>query len=303
MKCIFTFFSLSYWKVGSNLFCVQSTSKLQRKMSSVPSNNSVDKFSLRWNNFQKNLSQSFSLLRSEEEFFDVSLVSDDKKTVSAHKVVLSACSPYFKQILKGNNHSHPLLCMEGISSTELSYVLDYMYQGEVLIGQEELERFVTVAGRLQLEGLVATQEELDKENMPLVKSSAPKKPVITNPATRRKSDIGKQKKIKPETGFQNYTIEKNILLPDDATQNFTSFMNVSNFDQKINENFFMNQDSSFTCTICGMTKKRLSDMQTHVELHLLHQQPLLPCQSCGNTFKTRSLLSKHLCPVAVAKFT
>ena len=65
----------------------------------------TDKFNLKWNDFQSNISRTFSLLRSEEEFFDVSLVGDDQKTISAHKLVLSASSPYFKQILTVNKCS------------------------------------------------------------------------------------------------------------------------------------------------------------------------------------------------------
>ena len=49
-----------------------------------------EKFSLKWNDFQSNVSRTFGQLRSEEEFFDVSLVSDDQKIMSAHKLVLSA---------------------------------------------------------------------------------------------------------------------------------------------------------------------------------------------------------------------
>ena len=38
-----------------------------------------DKFSLKWNNYKENTIKTFSLLRREEEFFDVTLVSDDQK--------------------------------------------------------------------------------------------------------------------------------------------------------------------------------------------------------------------------------
>ena len=261
----------------------------------------TEKFSLRWNNFQNTLSKTFGLLRSEEEFFDVTLVSDDQQTMSAHKVVLSASSPYFKNVLTRNKHSHPLLCLEGVSVADLSHVLDYIYHGEVLLGQEELDRFVTVASRLQLEGLVVTEEDQVQNvtDIPVVKPSAAKKR-STSKVSNTMIDKGKQKKIKSENDFQNFTIEKNVLLSNEFTGNL---MNVSQMDQRINENFFMNPDTSFTCSICAMTKKRLSDIQTHVELHLQLQQPLIPCQSCGNTFRTRNLLSKHLCPVAVAKFT
>ena len=260
----------------------------------------AEKFSLRWNNFQSNLSKTFSSLRSEDEFYDVTLVSDDQEMISAHKLVLSASSPYFKHILTRTKNSHPLLCLEGISSVEVKYILDYIYQGEVLLNQEELDRFVTVASRLKIEGLIVTEEEVKEPQLPPeIQPSVVKKP----PAS---SSSIKQKRVKTEPSksqsFPNFTIEKNVLLPTESMQNFQNILAFSEVDQKINENFYMNPNSSFTCSICGLTKKRLSDIQTHVEHHL-HQQVFLPCQSCGNTFKTRSLLSKHLCPVAVAKFT
>ena len=118
-----------------------------------------EKLSLRWNDFQSKVSRNFSLLRSEEEFFDVSLVSDDQKMMSAHKLVLSASSPYFKHILTHNKHSHPLLCLDGVSSGELQFVLDYIYQGEVQIYQEQLDRFLEVAQRLKLEGLTGNDDD------------------------------------------------------------------------------------------------------------------------------------------------
>ena len=121
------------------------------------------KFSLRWNDFQDKVSQNFSLLRSEEEFFDVSLVSDDQKMMSAHKLVLSASSPYFKHILTNNKHSHPLLCLDGVSSGELQFVLDYIYHGEVQIHEEQLDRFLEVAKKLKLEGLTNEDGEHGKE--------------------------------------------------------------------------------------------------------------------------------------------
>ena len=120
-------------------------------------------FILKWNDFQSNVSRTFSQLRSEEEFFDVSLVSDDQKMMSAHKLVLSASSPYFKHILTTNKHSHPLLCLDGVSSAELQFVLDYIYQGEVQIYQEQLDRFLEAAQRLKLEGLTSKDDDQEKK--------------------------------------------------------------------------------------------------------------------------------------------
>merc|ERR1712126_796650 len=89
-----------------------------------------EKFCLKWNDLQTNIGKSFKSLRHDDDLFDVTLVSDDHNQVSAHKLVLSACSEYFKNIFKTNKHSHPLLCLEGVNSEELNDVLDYIYNGE-----------------------------------------------------------------------------------------------------------------------------------------------------------------------------
>ena len=112
-----------------------------------------DTFSLKWNDFERNVSMTFDLLRSEEEFFDVSLVTDDQKTMSAHRLVLSASSPYFKNVLTGNKHSHPILCLMGVDSENLKTLLDYIYTGEVKVYEENLEKFLSISEKLQLEGL------------------------------------------------------------------------------------------------------------------------------------------------------
>ena len=58
-----------------------------------------DKFCLQWNDFHKNLGEAFNQLREEEELFDVTLACDDHDEVQAHKLILSACSPFFRYTL------------------------------------------------------------------------------------------------------------------------------------------------------------------------------------------------------------
>ena len=107
-----------------------------------------EKFSLKWNDYLVNVTKKFSSLRNEEEFSDVTLVSSDKRQVSAHKVVLSSSSDYFKTILQSNNKSKDIiLCLENINHEELNNVLDYVYNGEVNIEQDQLDRFLTIAQR------------------------------------------------------------------------------------------------------------------------------------------------------------
>ena len=123
-----------------------------------------EKFCLKWNDFHSNVSKSFGLFRNEVYLHDVTLVSDDHKKVSAHKLVLSACSEYFREIFKNNQHSHPLICLDGVSSEDLKNITDYIYNGEVMILQDKLDKFLALAQRLRLVGLIArnTQNEVHK---------------------------------------------------------------------------------------------------------------------------------------------
>ena len=110
-------------------------------------------FHFKLNNFQSNVVQSFSFMRNETAFQDVTLVTDDRHHVSANKVILSASSEYFRDILMKVNHPNPLLCLEGVGLEVLNNILDYIHCGEILIPQNAITEFLKVSQRFKLEGL------------------------------------------------------------------------------------------------------------------------------------------------------
>ena len=112
----------------------------------------AENFCLRWNDFETNLSAAFREIREEKDFFDCTL-SCGSRQIQAHKLILSACSPFFRSILRQNPHQHPLLYLKGVEFTDLQAVLNFMYHGEVNVAQEELNSFLTVAEDLQVKGL------------------------------------------------------------------------------------------------------------------------------------------------------
>ena len=132
---------------------------------------SSEKFCLRWNDFESNISVAFRELRDDNDFFDVTLACDDEQ-IQAHKMILSACSPFFRKILRSNPHQHPLLYLKGVKYSDLQSVLNFMYHGEVNVAQEELNSFLSVAEDLQVKGLTQgqaeppTQKTADKYSQP-----------------------------------------------------------------------------------------------------------------------------------------
>ena len=154
-----------------------------------------EKFCLRWNDFETNISSAFKELRNDKDFFDVTLACDDDQQIQAHKVIIAACSPFFRNILRRNHHQHPLLYMKGVNYRDLQAVLDFMYHGEVNIAQEELNSFLAVAEDLRVKGLTQSQETQITNNQqipnqsnhfnPERKSSSNKHPPISKPTQRQ----------------------------------------------------------------------------------------------------------------------
>lgn len=122
-------------------------------------NNTIDQppltpqaFCLRWNNYQSNLTTVFTQLLQDEQFVDVTL-SCDGYAIKAHKIVLSACSPYFQSIFYDNPCQHPIVIMRDIRWTELQPIVEFMYRGEINVSQDQIEPLLKVAQLLKVRGL------------------------------------------------------------------------------------------------------------------------------------------------------
>lgn len=126
-----------------------ATAKMEPPVSPSPSE---QQYSLKWNDFQSSILSSFRHLRDEEDFVDVTLACDIR-SFTAHKVVLSACSPYFRKLLKANPCEHPIVILRDIRAEDVESLLRFMYNGEVHIGHEQLSDFLKTAQLLQVRGL------------------------------------------------------------------------------------------------------------------------------------------------------
>ena len=104
-----------------------------------------EKFCLKWNDFQENLTSSFRELRTDIDFTDVTLVCDDDQQVEAHKFILKSGSPFFNRVLTKHKYSHPMIYMRGIKGKDMEAILDFIYCGEANIYQEELNDFLALA--------------------------------------------------------------------------------------------------------------------------------------------------------------
>lgn len=124
---------------------------------------SSQRFCLRWNNHQTNMLSVFDQLLHAETFTDVTLAIEGQY-LKAHKMVLSACSPYFQQIFVNHPEKHPIVILKDVPFKDMKCLLDFMYRGEVSVDQDRLAAFLRVAESLRIKGLTEVND--DKPPLP-----------------------------------------------------------------------------------------------------------------------------------------
>ena len=240
----------------------------------------MEKFCLNWNDFEQNASNAFNQLRDDKDFLDVTLVSDEGEHLSAHKVVLSTCSDFFKDVLKKANHTNPLLFLSGFDSKILAAVLDYVYNGKVNLYQKELDAFLECAQKLKIHGLTQNLQD-EKTETEYFENKEVKKSVYTG---------GSYLKKYPET-LNAASLQEPNIIKEDMTVATISNPNVrkaatSNYDEYITKS-----EVGWKCNPCGKTTTTKTNMNLHVEIHI--DGLSFPCTFCTMNFRSRKHLNNH----------
>ena len=236
---------------------------------------SSEKLSLKWDDFQSNISNSFGQIRQDQDFSDVTLTCDGDQQVQAHKVILSASSSFFNKLLKKNKHPHPLLYMRGLTNSQLNNLLDFIYHGEVNIYEDNLEEFLDVAQQLQIKGLNKTEPESkdSKEKVYQAKKSEPR----TTP-----NQLLSDSMIFDETA---------LVLAESTVKAKT---NNAELDETINSMMEKLETGGYSCNVCGKIEPKFkSNVRKHIEsMHVTGASH--PCGHCGKSYRSRNSLSNHV---------
>ncbi|XP_072744960.1 uncharacterized protein [Anoplolepis gracilipes] len=166
---------------------------------------SSQQFSLRWNNYLKHITCAFDTLRTDEDLVDVTLSCEGKR-IRAHKMLLSACSTYFRDLFKENPCQHPVIIFRNVKFDDLAALVDFMYQGEVNVVQEQLASFLTTAELLAVQGLT---DGTGKDNDSLVEDDIeiPNEPEVQLQNTSGKSTGDSNRNKSPSSPMPYHAIE------------------------------------------------------------------------------------------------
>ena len=139
-----------------------------------------DKFILKWHEFQENMMDSVGSLMENNNFADVTLICEDGEEIKAHKIILASSSLFFEKLLARSTHPYSLIYMRGVKSEILLEIINFLYNGEASILQENLMTFLSICDELKVKGLDGysighgneSKHNLPQENM------SPRKKII-----------------------------------------------------------------------------------------------------------------------------
>jgi len=84
----------------------------------------MEQLCLKWSNYQSSVSTVFQDLRETEQFTDVTISTTEGNSMRAHRVVLSAASSYFRDILSETNcWQHPVIILKDLPYPDLVSIL------------------------------------------------------------------------------------------------------------------------------------------------------------------------------------
>ena len=240
-------------------------------------------------------------LLSDGNFTDVTLVTEDNKQIKAHKVILSACSPFFKHVLSTNHHPHPLLYLKGVDSLSLTCLLQYMYLGRVQVQVDTLQAFIKAAKDLKVFGL----DNLDNCN-PTAKRRREEYvgEILETDMIQLSGKDSKTKSYVQEDEDDDIQIVSPLKGNNVKMQNlYCDYCNFETMDTGI----FEEHNSSHKMTIQSKKSKQtiVHDFQCkechfstnsteELKFHILNIHDGLPCNNCKKRFGDLNSLRTHI---------
>ena len=213
-----------------------------------------EKYSLSWDNYSIHLRDMMKNMMNDD-FTDVTLVCEDKKYIRAHKNILSACSPVFKDIVKLEQSTKPIIYLRGINFSELESIMQFIYLGEATFYEERMNEFIAVAKSLEIK-------------------------VLCNAENETNDDDSEQSRIDPVASTDN-SEEENV-----QSSHFMIHMQKENKDRRVRV------DRKYACEQCNKTYASPGALWHHRKS--AHESVKYACDQCDYQATTQGNLKIHI---------
>ena len=267
-----------------------------------------EKLKLSWNTYSDHLREMMKEMMTSDIYADVTLVCDDKKQLKAHRNILSACSPVFKDILQIDTRNiQPMIYLRGIEHSEMESILQFIYFGEASFYECRLDDLLLVAKSLgvrELSDFVRPELHLNIEKSKTQNEDHE----TTDEIYPEKENFGEcqdQQVIKQDMSDdlvqQNFEHELELELEalKDSNEHQAEVSREETIEQFSNETNTIKDQSlvhyrvkNLNCSECDIHFK--SDISLRIHIQSVHEGLGYNCNQCDMNFTSKYGLRRHI---------
>jgi len=280
---------------------------------------------LKWNDFQGSISSSLGSLRTTSDLLDVTLQCGTE-SLQCHRLVLSACSDWFKTVFRALPAitQHPVIVLWEATARDMALLLDFMYNGEVNVKQENLNSFLALAEKLSVRGLTQGQggggsPEKDRERPkePGRQSASVSTPLVRQRHEERGESVKRQRIEQQQRVVQQHheveevaVVKQEVAPREEQVVEYEESYQGGEVAQYEGENMYdsyyegddggqgeyQQMDNTQTMAsskgnVCPICNKRVAKLKYHMED--IHFPVETPCPLCGKVFNSTNKMRTH----------
>ena len=108
------------------------------------------KYFLNWHSYSNHLRSTLHSMLETGDFSDVTLVCEDRKQFRAHRNILAASSPIFRDLVQIQKGNQAVFFLKGVQGSDLESVLQFLYFGEATLYENRINAFLNVSNILEI---------------------------------------------------------------------------------------------------------------------------------------------------------
>ena len=245
-----------------------------------------DDCNLKWCNYFDCLQEMLQDIRGSNKFTDVTLVCDDNRQIEAHKIVLCASSPVFKDIINNHTEGHPVIYLQDILFQELEAILEFIYLGIATFEKGRIAEFVNAARNLEIKELSNTCNTMVFGEVDISKNES------KLPPTEILFDTIKTIKEEATISNKDSLCESNsFVVPDQTETTVTEESDKVINCSQIKPNKKVRHKDKFLCNECHYQTPRSANLKIHMKS--IHEGVRYSCGQCDYRAKRPEHLVTH----------
>merc|ERR1712179_865535 len=233
-------------------------------------------------------SKTISILENlfvQNEYSDVTFVSEYGTQIKAHKYVLCASSPFFAKIFVELKDASSFITLQGVEYHELWLILKFIYTGVAEVSEDNVESFLETAKYLEIKGIEEHPSSAHEQ------SEATTDYQESDTANNFVEDADKELNCFKNFEQEMEDFEQEMKM---AYINQTTKPVLENLMETVKQENYFQSDSkirNFPCQKCtyrGTTKKMLKD-----HIFRKHEGGKFPCTKCPFVSSTTATRYRH----------